>query len=536
MKKAYIPIVLIAIIVVILLVHVNYLRFVCDDAFISFRYAKNFVEGHGLVYNIGERVEGYSNFLWTLLLSLFMKMGLDPVTMSQVLGVLFSLGTVFLLLRLNRCFYPKHNLFNYLAPLFLACCGAYAAWSTGGLETSLFTFLVLLGSFFLISGIDPPKRLAWSGLIFALVCMTRPDGLILALVTFGFLLYLALSRKKVELKGLLLWSLFFLIPFFLYFIWRWSYYGKMLPNTFYIKVAGAAYYNQGFSYLLSFVERFWIWFMAAPLLFLGKVMKLNPKLRMVVLYFTSMILAFCCYVVYVGGDFMDMFRFFVPILPFFFFLVQEGFRGMNSNLRLFFKGRYQSAVAPLNVFMVGLLLLLLAYPSRASNMVWSRGNIDSIGLLREYAHVWSKAGLALKIAAKSGASLSTTAAGAMPYYSGLYTIDELGLTLLVSRPEFRPRPVGKTGHRAIITDEFVLSKRPTFVVGHPGIFYEHELAGGVAGSRRQKTFAMNGYEMAYLPVRIAENEVKYLIYMTPRGSPSDDPDQLPSGDTGSKKE
>src|SRR5690606_38133881 len=38
-----------------------------DDAFISFRYAQNLVEGHGLVYNPGERVEGYTNFLWTVL-------------------------------------------------------------------------------------------------------------------------------------------------------------------------------------------------------------------------------------------------------------------------------------------------------------------------------------------------------------------------------------------------------------------------------------------------------------------------------------
>ena len=40
--------------------------FLCDDAFISFRYARNLLEGHGLVFNPGEYVEGYSNFLWTL--------------------------------------------------------------------------------------------------------------------------------------------------------------------------------------------------------------------------------------------------------------------------------------------------------------------------------------------------------------------------------------------------------------------------------------------------------------------------------------
>ena len=40
--------------------------FLTDDAFISFRYVHNLLEGHGLVFNPGERVEGYSNFLWVL--------------------------------------------------------------------------------------------------------------------------------------------------------------------------------------------------------------------------------------------------------------------------------------------------------------------------------------------------------------------------------------------------------------------------------------------------------------------------------------
>jgi len=508
MKKAYVPIILIAIIVVILLAHVNYLRFVCDDAFISFRYAKNFVEGNGLVYNIGERVEGYTNFLWTLLLSLFMKMGLDPVVMSQILGVLFSLATVFLLLRLNRRLYPDGSMFNYLAPLFLACCGAFAAWSTGGLETPLFTFLVLLGSFFLIAGVDNPKHLAHSGIIFALVCMTRLDGLILAFVTFGFLLYLVLSVKKVEVKGLLLWSLFLLIPFLLYFVWRWSYYGKMLPNTFYIKVAGAAYYQQGFSYLLSFIERFWIWFMVVPLFFLGKGMKLNTKLRMVVLYFTSMILVFSCYVVYVGGDFMDMFRFLVPILPFFFFLIQEGFRWMYQYSERLVAGRRKTALKALGLLLIGSSILLLAYPSGESNKVWSREGVDSIGLLRESSRLWSKVGLTFKELADPYESLSTTAAGAIAYYSELYTIDELGLTL-ASQSGLNVGEYPRPGHQKRVTRQFLVSRKPTYILRHPLFFYDHELD-RLRTSEKEEIFFANGYELMLLGIETTDEGRKYL--------------------------
>lgn len=68
------------------------LRWVCDDAFLSFRYADNLVEGAGLVYNPGEFVEGYTNLLWTLLLALFRWIGVEPIPVSQVLGVLAYAG------------------------------------------------------------------------------------------------------------------------------------------------------------------------------------------------------------------------------------------------------------------------------------------------------------------------------------------------------------------------------------------------------------------------------------------------------------
>jgi arabinofuranosyltransferase len=62
-------------------------EFMLDDPFISFRYARNLLDGHGLVFNPGERVEGYSNFLWIILLTPFMKLGFDPVVASKVLGL-----------------------------------------------------------------------------------------------------------------------------------------------------------------------------------------------------------------------------------------------------------------------------------------------------------------------------------------------------------------------------------------------------------------------------------------------------------------
>ena len=69
--------------------------FLCDDAFISFRYTRNLLEGHGLVFNPGEYVEGYTNFLWILeLAAIWGIFGLPPEHAAPWLSVAYTVGTV----------------------------------------------------------------------------------------------------------------------------------------------------------------------------------------------------------------------------------------------------------------------------------------------------------------------------------------------------------------------------------------------------------------------------------------------------------
>src|SRR2546422_9430847 len=73
-----------------------YNRFILDDAFISFRYAYNLAHGDGLVWSQGVRVEGYTNFLWTILMSIPIRLGFDPKAFSFFLGLIsFALSLVF---------------------------------------------------------------------------------------------------------------------------------------------------------------------------------------------------------------------------------------------------------------------------------------------------------------------------------------------------------------------------------------------------------------------------------------------------------
>lgn len=65
-------------------------RYALDDAWISFRYAANWNKGWGLVYNYGERVEGYTNFLWTILIGLLMRVGAEPLGFAPSRGAFWG--------------------------------------------------------------------------------------------------------------------------------------------------------------------------------------------------------------------------------------------------------------------------------------------------------------------------------------------------------------------------------------------------------------------------------------------------------------
>ena len=118
---------------------------VVDDAYISFRYALNAARGHGLTFNVGERrVEGYTNFLWTVMLIPAFWLELPVHTLSIALGVLWATGCLVLLNRSTAHALDARWL-GPIAALLLAADGSFALWAVGGLESPLFSFLVLAG-------------------------------------------------------------------------------------------------------------------------------------------------------------------------------------------------------------------------------------------------------------------------------------------------------------------------------------------------------------------------------------------------------
>jgi hypothetical protein len=125
------------------------LRFVQDDSYITYRYARNVARGFGPVYNPGERVEGYTNFLWMIMLAFFGTVGTPfsaIIVLSQVLGVLSGVGVIVIFFLLLRKFSTGPPELTPIAAILFAANGTFAYWCVSGMETGLFSLLLAGGA------------------------------------------------------------------------------------------------------------------------------------------------------------------------------------------------------------------------------------------------------------------------------------------------------------------------------------------------------------------------------------------------------
>lgn len=276
-----------------------------DDAYISYRYAQNLVDGHGLVYNVGERVEGYTNLLWTLLVAGGVAFGGSASLVGHWLG--FASG-VFLLLATffySRCLLPREMKWVALAaPILLYASNSFACWTISGLETPLFAASVTAAMAAFVAG-----RIGWVLTFCVLASLTRPEGALLAALLLGIdwlaQLIAQRPRRLTELLRLSLPCLAYALFIAGLTTFRVIYYGDVLPNTFYAKTGGIPL-SYGPAYLYRFLIDGAIFLLAPALL------ALRCKAYRIGFAFFALI---AVYLIAVGGDVFSHGRFLLPVLP-----------------------------------------------------------------------------------------------------------------------------------------------------------------------------------------------------------------------------
>jgi hypothetical protein len=419
-----------------------------DDALISYHYAQNLAAGHGLVYNVGERVEGYTNFLWTVLFAAIIALGGDSVAWSYLLGAALALAIVLLTYALG-------------ARLATAAVGLLAALIVATSQ-GLFTLLILAGAARYLTAERRPLPLAGAGLLFALAALTRPEGvLVFGLTGLHLLASLWLQWSPPAsrllppasrlLPPLTAFAAAFLLIFAPYFLWRVSYYGDLLPNTFYAKTGGGvrqvlrgAAYAGGFALtlggplLLAIGMPWWRDWRAALASWRG--------------YLLPLALAYTAYIVAVGGDHFRGERFFVPLLPWFALLLADGF--VAAYRRMPGRGAVVRNVA------TGLLIAFFAVAA-----LLRTAPLDiTIRGLDESVWIWRDIGWWVADNGPPGASIAAEGAGAPAFYSRRTTIDMLGLTdRHIARVAVPDMGAGVAGHEKRDPDYVLFVRQPTYI-------------------------------------------------------------------------
>ena len=204
---------------------------VAEDAFISFRSIDNLLAGHGPVWNVGERVQAYTHPLWYGLLTLGKAAGADLFYFAVFLSYGISLATLAFILALAHKFRPNKYLLFALLLLF-SLSRALIDYSSSGLENPLL-HLLLLAYLWLWFGDRPlEQKYFLSVLLFGLIYLTRPDGIIMVLPATAYLFIQRLQARGTWLKS----SLLALSPVILWEIFSIIYYGSPVPNTALAKV------------------------------------------------------------------------------------------------------------------------------------------------------------------------------------------------------------------------------------------------------------------------------------------------------------
>ena len=400
-----------------------------DDAYIHLHIARNWAEGAGPVFNLGERVEASTSPAWLALLTLLLRAGLPGTAAVSVLEVaataLAGAGVAVLALELGGASV------GLLAPLVLAALPAFSIWAASGLETPLAAGL-LAWCLWLSLRVGRARSGALElGLLLVLLASTRPEMVTLAPVLIAVAVW-RLPRQH-RLQSALLAGSAFALPAGALLLLRHSYYGQWVPNTYVAKVAGIdlAHRLLGVRYIAKFV------IMHAPLFAACALLRADQRARMLpaLLCVAALLVA----IMWTGGDHFYFGRLAVPALALLCLpLAVVAVNGVDW--------RRTAAVA-----------LLVAQPPFALFATADRGSMYQEQYSTRFMEEIGRAMTALP----SG-SLATIGIGAIAWFSRRPILDMVGLAdaHIARSPRF---PGAKNGHEHGDAN-YVMERAPDFVL------------------------------------------------------------------------
>lgn len=474
------------------LVGLRHLAWAQDDAYISFRFARNLLHGHGLVYNVGERVEGYTNFLWTLLSAIPMALGhADPLVWMNGLG-LAALGTTVAVLIAFGIVLARHGLGGAapLAALPLLFTYSFAMWFVSGMEAGLVACFAVVGA--VLVALDPQQH-RWApglaSLAGVLAMLTRADAVVvwvaLAIVGIGD----PWLRTRRVREPLVAWLLPVLVIFLPYTIWRIAYYGSIFPNTYYAKAIYLPAWDRGWTYVTTFFSVYPI----APLLIVPPVaaaMTRDSRARRFLLASSLITALTLLYVLRVGGDFMEW-RFLVAMIGVLLPAIVLGVAAIAGRF-----SRIGGTIAGIAAALGLAAVMQLHLPAAMRTAMDGQEVVPELArYCDDQVFNWRGVGRRLAQLIPAGTWIATGAAGLIPFECDRPILDQHGLVdREIAHEPLTSRTRGRVGHEHYVRDFDELRRRGAAV----------ELVWGVPTSAPEATTLRLPAGLIWVSARIAD--------------------------------
>lgn len=419
-----------------------------DDAMISMRYAWNLSHGLGPVWNAGERVEGYTNFLMMLIMALATGLFSKSVAALsiQILGILTVLATAFVTMKIGQLLLrdesqSRRQLLSLLFFISIVCYYPLSFWSLMGMETGLATLWLALAVYAAFKSAAHHPHLFTTAIYLGLAFLTRNETALYAGLIWAYVLASALLQRKPNQLRNLPWQGWRITPqpwkyiigatalYSLFIIgllaFRYAYYGEWLPNTYYLKVSGISALQrlqQGYDFVQPF-------FLESALLLFGSIVGLMVDSRRPKWLLAGLVAIALFYQIYIGGDAWRLWRMLVPVMPYLVILFIQGSSitlETALNHTWFQKGPpiaagrqllYRNSII-LALGLAGCLLInlpFLAYSSHQVRPFQSDSNEKNVNTA-----------IALQELTGPEATIGVVMAGTIPYYTDRVAYDFLG--------------------------------------------------------------------------------------------------------------
>ncbi len=462
-----------------------------DDTFIAMRYAQNLMRGNGLVFNAGERVEGFSNPLWILIISFCTFLPIDLLVAIKGLGILCWIILLMIMQKMAQNHFDISAGVSFWMGTYLATSIGLVYFSISGLETIFFAMEILLMNYFLLE-----RRFLSASLACAAIILTRPEGILYLLPLAAFL-----QREGQEQRYRYRFLLPPIVALLLLYTGRLLYYGEWLPNTFYVKIHPEStllgyllnhliilirYTYESFDsgqiillfaviYLLFFVNRRHI----------GVVLTLGMALFFI--WFSSL-------------DWMPFGRFYQPAMPLIILLAFAGLEKMKTWI--------SSSFGRLRLIHICLALPTILNAVHAHYQIRALHAGETINpAMHSQNHII--VGRYLREIGSPQNWLVTNEIGAIGYYSGMQVMDMIGLT---------DKNIPRLRQQGTLSDYagYIFAKNPKFVLlndrqtptdyrMHPYHEALYQKMMQLGDYKFRKQFALNSYKNILLFERIDSN-------------------------------